>query len=50
MTQTTQLACACGRVHLEVDRAPIVSTECHCNSCRAAGAKLQALPAAPLFM
>ena len=50
MTLTTHLACACGRVRLEVDLAPIVSTECHCNSCRAAGAKLQALPAAPPFL
>lgn len=40
---TTQLACACGRVHLEVKKTPIASTECHCNSCRAAGARLQAL-------
>jgi hypothetical protein len=47
MTQTTQLHCACGQVHLEVVRAPIVSTECCCNSCRAAGARLQTLPAAP---
>jgi hypothetical protein len=47
MTQITHLACACGQVHLEVERAPIVSTECHCNSCRAAGARLQSLPAAP---
>lgn len=47
MTHVTRLACACGQVQLEVDRAPIVSTECHCNSCRAAGAKLQTLPAAP---
>ena len=50
MTQITQLACACGQVHIEVDGAPIVSTECHCNSCRAAGARLQALPAAPPFL
>lgn len=42
-----QLACACGRVRLAVERAPIVSAECHCNSCRAAGERLQALPAAP---
>lgn len=47
MTQITRLACACGEVHLEARKAPIVSTECHCNSCRAAGARLQALPEAP---
>lgn len=49
MTQTTQLTCACGQVRLEVDGVPIVSTECHCDSCRAAAAKLQGLSAAPQF-
>lgn len=47
MTQTTHLSCACGQVHVEVDGAPIVSTECHCDSCRAAAARLQMLPDAP---
>jgi hypothetical protein len=47
MTQITRLACACGQVHLEVERAPIVSAECHCDSCREAGARLQTLAAAP---
>jgi hypothetical protein len=50
MMQTTQLSCACGQVHLQVERAPIVSTECHCNSCRAAGTRLQALPKARPYM
>lgn len=50
MTQKTLLTCACGQVHLEVEKAPIVSAECHCNSCRAAGAKLQALPGASPFL
>ena len=27
MSQITRLACACGQVHLEVDKAPIVSSE-----------------------
>lgn len=49
MTQTTALHCTCGQVRLEVERSPIISNECHCNSCRAAGARLQALPAAPRF-
>jgi hypothetical protein len=44
MTQDFQLACACGKVHLEVERTPIISTECHCNSCREAGARLDKLP------
>lgn len=50
MTGTTQLACICGRTTLEVEGAPIVSAECHCNSCRKAGVRLSALPSAPSFM
>lgn len=48
MTQITSLSCACGQVQLEARCAPIISTECHCSSCRAAGAKLQAA-AAPIL-
>jgi hypothetical protein len=48
MTQT--IACACGQVQLEVEKAPIISVECHCNSCRAAAARLQTLPGAPHFV
>lgn len=47
MTRTTQLACTCRAVRLEAHEDAIISTECHCNSCRAAAARLQALPAAP---
>lgn len=43
----TRLECACGQVHLELRGAPIISAECYCNSCRAAGAKLQTLPSVP---
>ena len=50
MTRLTPLSCACGEVHLQVERAPIVSAECHCDSCRAAGARLQTLPAAPRIL
>ncbi len=50
MTRTTRLGCRCGQVHLEVEGAPIVSVECHCTSCRTAGARMQALPAAPSFL
>ncbi|NVJ21986.1 hypothetical protein HUW62_12235 [Myxococcus sp. AM011] len=50
MTQTNRLACACGQVHLEVKGAPIVNAECCCNSCRAAGARIQTLPSAPTFL
>jgi len=47
MKETTELSCACGQVRLEVDGNPIVNAECCCNSCRAAGARIQALPSAP---
>ncbi|WP_129791953.1 GFA family protein [Sphingosinicella sp. CPCC 101087] len=47
MTHTTQLGCACGQVRMEAERTPIVTAECHCDSCRAAGERLQRLPAAP---
>jgi hypothetical protein len=47
MTQTTRLGCACGQVQLEAVGPPIVSTECYCNSCRAAGTRMQTLPEAP---
>lgn len=49
MTKAMRLACACGQVQLEVGGAPIVSAECHCNSCRAAASRLQTLPAVPPF-
>lgn len=38
---TPRLACACGDVQLDVEQQPIIATECHCNSCREAGARLQ---------
>jgi hypothetical protein len=50
MTQTPRLGCACGQVQLAVEGAPIVVAECHCNSCRTAGARLKTLPAAPRFL
>lgn len=50
MSSATRLSCACGKVHLEVEKAPIVSVECLCNSCREAGTRLQKLPAAPQIM
>jgi hypothetical protein len=45
MNSITQLTCTCGEVQLHAEKAPIISTECHCNSCRAAGARLQTLGA-----
>lgn len=50
MSQTSQLSCACGKVHIAVEKAPIISTECHCTSCREAGARLQTLPGASPFL
>ncbi len=47
MSSETTIACACGYVALQVEGAPITSTECLCNSCRKAGAYLQSLPDAP---
>ncbi|MDP3897559.1 MAG: DUF6151 family protein [Mesorhizobium sp.] len=44
---TGTLSCSCGEVRIDVARAPILSAECHCDSCRAAGARLEALPGAP---
>ncbi|RYF97718.1 MAG: hypothetical protein EON94_14450 [Caulobacteraceae bacterium] len=49
MTRIRQLACACGQVRLEAYGAAIISTECHCDSCRAAAARVQGLPGAPPF-
>ena len=46
MSQMMRLACRCGKVHLEVERAPIITAECHCNSCRAAANRLRKLPGA----
>lgn len=47
MPPLTQLQCACGRVRLETTGAPITSCECHCNSCRAAASRLQAIANGP---
>jgi len=43
---TLPLACACGRLNLSVRGNPITSVECHCDSCRAAAARLEKLPCA----
>lgn len=49
MTKATQLSCRCGGVKLEVHGAPIIRAECHCTSCRTAGARLQAFCATPIL-
>ena len=46
MMDAIQVSCACGRTKLEVLGAPIVVTECLCESCRAAAARLATLPGA----
>lgn len=49
MQHIHSLSCRCGQVCIEVAFSPITSTECHCNSCRSAAARLRALPDAPAF-
>lgn len=46
MSGTTHIGCACGRTRLEVQGAPILVSECLCNSCRTAAGRLAALPSA----
>lgn len=43
------LSCTCGQVELETIDAPILTVTCHCASCRTAGARLEALPGAPVI-
>ncbi len=47
MPVTTNLACACGTLKVEVEAAPIMAVECYCNSCRSAAARISALSGAP---
>lgn len=44
MGQRISLYCACGQFHMTIRGAPIVSTECHCSSCRSAARRLAELP------
>ena len=46
MAEAHTLSCTCGQVQLTARQSPIIVTECHCNSCRSAGAVLQTLPGA----
>lgn len=46
MTQSSSLTCTCGQVELRLEGAPFIATECHCNSCRDAGGRLERLPLA----
>lgn len=47
---TLRLACTCGQAALEVSGEHIVSVECYCDSCRKAGAYLEALSGAPALL
>jgi hypothetical protein len=38
---TTTLACQCGRFHLELTGAPLITAECHCTSCRTAAERME---------
>jgi hypothetical protein len=42
--------CNCGKVELEIRGTTIVTTVCHCSSCRTAGHILERLPNAPGFL
>lgn len=46
MSRTTNIHCACGKTHLEVEGDPILVSECLCNSCREAAGRLATLPGA----
>ncbi|OCC02287.1 hypothetical protein BA190_24885 [Labrys sp. WJW] len=46
MSGTMTIGCNCGRARLEVRGAPILVSECLCNSCRAAAGRLAKLPGA----
>lgn len=47
MGPITNLSCRCGLVRLRARGRPLIVTECHCNSCREAAARLLALPGSP---
>ncbi|MCG7625107.1 GFA family protein [Epibacterium sp. Ofav1-8] len=50
MTTRTELTCRCRQAALRVDGPPILSSECLCADCQAAGAILGTLPgAAPVL-
>jgi len=43
MSETTAISCACGQTRLELKGHPILVSECLCDSCRAAAARLATL-------
>lgn len=50
MPTELELSCRCGHTRLAVQGAPMLSVECLCNSCRQAGAVLQAQAEAPAVL
>ncbi|MDX8500642.1 DUF6151 family protein [Mesorhizobium sp. VK4C] len=46
MSGSMNIGCACGATRLAVAEDPIIVTECVCDSCRAAAARLATLPGA----
>lgn len=46
MTGSMTISCSCGGTQLEVSGAPIIVTECLCDSCRTAATRLASLPSA----
>lgn len=44
MSQRMTINCACGHTRLEIEGSPILVSECLCDSCRAAAARLAKLP------
>jgi hypothetical protein len=45
--QTLTLSCRCGEVAMEATGEPILTAACHCESCREAARRIEALPGAP---
>ena len=45
-----EVSCVCGATRFICTGKPIIVTECHCDSCRKAGAILEALPGAPTVL
>ncbi len=50
MADTREIGCACGKARLRLRGRPIMSVECHCDSCRKAALRLETLPSAPALM
>ena len=46
MSEISEVGCACGQVRLALKGAPILVSECLCDSCRAAADRLATLPGA----